>query len=145
MNMLEKDPNEEFPYRIDRGRRFENWERAFWKDGINALAEFETPTQWKGKRGRMDIRLVDAQEAYTVVVEIKSTNWDVMKPYRVRPNTLRHARQIWRYIEAELKSQPVLPAIVYSRPPKSLERKALVEALLNDCLIQVVWREEYSG
>lgn len=142
--MSEGKPGEKFSYRIDRGRKFENWERAFWKDGINALAEFETPTQWEGKRGRMDIRLVDVQEGHTIVVELKSTNWDSIKSYRVRPNALRHARQIWRFIEAELQCQPVLPAIVYSRCPKSLERKAMVEALLNDRLIQVVWREEYS-
>lgn len=92
----------------------------------------------------MDIRLVDVQEGHTIVVELKSTNWDSIKSYRVRPNALRHARQIWRFIEVELQCQPVLPAIVYSRCPKSLERKAMVEALLNDRLIQVVWREEYS-
>jgi hypothetical protein len=131
-----------FRKRVRRGRKFEQWERKFWHEGANKLAEFEADTRWKGKRGRVDIRLVDAEEGHTVVVEIKATDWDVMKSHRVRPNALRHARQIWRYIEAELKRHSVLPALIYPRSPKTPGRKQEVEQILNDRLIQVVWRDE---
>lgn len=125
-----------------RGREFEKWERSYWKGKINETAEFEASTQWKGKKGRVDIRLIDAEEGHTIVAEIKATYWDVMKPHRVRPNALRHARQIWRYIEAELQSQPVLPALIYPSSPKTPGRKEQIEKILNDRLIQVVWRDE---
>jgi hypothetical protein len=131
-----------FRKRVRRGRKFEQWERKFWHEGVNKLAEFEVNTQWKGKRGRVDIRLIDAEEGHAVVVEIKATDWDAMKTNRVRPNALRHARQIWRYIEADLQQHSVLPALIYPRSPKTPGRKHEVERILNDRLIQVVWRDE---
>ena len=131
-----------FRKRVRRGRKFEKWERKFWHEGVNKLAEFEADTRWKGKRGRIDIRLVDAEEGHTVVIEIKATDWDAMKTHRVRPNALRHARQIWIYIEAELQGHSVLPALIYPRFPKTPGRKQEVEQILNDRLIQVVWRDE---
>jgi hypothetical protein len=142
--MTNKSPNKVFRRRVRRGRKFEKWERTHWKGGINDLAEFEAPTQWEGKRGRVDIRLIDDQEGHTIVAEIKATDWNAMKPHRIRPNVLRHARQIWRYIGAELENQSVIPALIYSRPPKSIGRKDQIEAVLNEHLIQVVWREDYE-
>jgi len=81
------------------------------------------------------------EEGHTVLVEIKASNWDKMAPHRVRPNALRHARQIWRYIESELADRPVLPALVYPNEPKTPGRKEEIEGILHERLIQVVWRE----
>jgi hypothetical protein len=132
-----------FHRQIKRGREFEKWERSQWKGGINDSLESEAPTQWNGKRGRMDIRLYDTEEGHTVIVELKATQWDKIKPHRVRPNALRHARQIWRYIEAELKeNHSVLPAICYPAEPKTPGRKEVIEGILDDQGIQVVWRPE---
>jgi hypothetical protein len=113
-----------------------------WIGKLNELANFEAPTILKGKRGRIDIRLVDEGEVHTIIVEIKSTNWDIMEPYRIRPNVLRHARQLWRYIEAEIIKQPVIPAIIYPVSPKIPTRKQDIESILNERFIQVVWRDE---
>jgi len=136
-----QDPETDFFRRITRGREFENYERSQWKKEV-ALAQFEVPTRLEGKRGREDIRLVDNKEGFTVVVEIKASNWDVMKPERVRPNALRHARQLWRYIEAELHPQDVIPAVVYPIAPQMPGRKDEIEAIFEERLIQVVWRIE---
>lgn len=131
-----------FQKQIKRGRDFEKRERSQWSpEGSEELA-FEAPSRWKGKRGRIDIRLFDAEEGYTVVVELKATDWDKMRPHRVRPNALRHARQIWRYIEAELRDNDVIPALVYPSPPESPGRKQEIEAILDERSIQVVWRDK---
>lgn len=75
--------------------------------------ESEPSTKRKGKRGQIDLRIIDKEEGHTVVAEMKATDWDKMAPRRVRPNALRHSNQLWRYIEAELLERPVLSALVY--------------------------------
>ncbi len=134
----------EFLKCVRRGRKFEAWERAHWNNELNSAAEFEAPTQWEGKRGRVDIRLKLEEDVQTILVEIKATNWDLLKEHRVRPTALRHARQIWRYIEDHLNPLDVIPAIVYPSPPTKPGCKEEIEEILNDRLIQVVWREEYE-
>lgn len=143
-NDIKKTDNEadkKFFHRIQRGRVFENDERSQWKKDV-ASAQFEVSTQWQGKRGREDIRLIDEENGFTVVVEIKASNWDAMKPHRIRPNALRHANQLWRYIEAELHPQDVIPAVVYPAVPLTPGRKEEIEAIFDAHLIQVVWRND---
>ena len=135
------EPREAFRKRVKLGRRFETWERSRWASPGHEDVETEAPTAWKGRRGRIDLRLVDEEEGHSVVVETKATDWDKMAPHRVRPNALRHARQLWRYIDAELEDRPVLPALVYPTEPSTPGRKKEIEAILHERLIQVVWRE----
>jgi len=132
---------EAFAQSVKRGRAIEQWERSRWTAADHARVEYEARTQWKGKRGRVDLRLIDLEEGHTVVVEIKATDWDAMAPHRVRPNALRHCRQLRRYIEPELMEFPVLPAIVYPMVPETPCRKDQIESILHERLIQVVWRE----
>jgi hypothetical protein len=142
---MKKDKkSRQFFKNVSRGRKFEKWERSHWNSGVNTAAEFEASTLWKGKRGRVDIRLKLEEDGQTVLVEIKATNWDRLKEHRVRPTALRHARQIWRYIEDHLSPLDVTPAIVYPSPPTIPGRKEQVEEILNERGIQVVWREEYE-
>jgi len=129
-----------FRERAKRGRRFEAWERSRWTDPEHAGKEEEAGTEWGGKRGRIDLRLVDEEAGFAVLTEIKATDWDRMAPHRVRPNALRHARQLWRYIEAELLNMDVVPALVYPCEPQVPGRKAEVETILDELGIQVVWR-----
>ena len=136
---------QEFMERIKRGRKFEAWERSHWNSELNSAAKSEAPTQWKGKGGRTDIKLELKEDGDVVIVEIKATIWDNIKENRIRSTALRHARQIWRYIEAQLTQLvDVIPAIVYPSPPITAGRKEQVEEILNERGIQVVWREEYS-
>ena len=134
----------EFHKRVGRGRKFEKWERSQWTGDVNSAAEFEASTQWQGKRGRVDIRLKLEEDGQTVIVEIKATDWDRLMEHRIRPTALRHARQIWRYIEDHLDPLDVTPAIVYPSPPTVSGRKEQIEEILNERGIQVVWREEYK-
>lgn len=132
---------EAFANTVKRGRAFQQWERSSWRAGDHAAVEYEARTQWKGKRGRVDLRLTDPEEGHTVVVQIKATDWDAMAPHRVGPNALRHCRQLWRYIEAELIDLPVLPAIVHPMVPETPCRKEQIEGILHERSFQVVWRE----
>ena len=134
----------DFLERVKRGRKFEAWERSQWTGDVNSAAEFEAFTQWKGKRGRVDIRLNIEEDEHVVIVEIKATAWDKLKEHRIRPTALRHARQIWRYIEDHLSPLAVIPAIVYPAPPTTPGRKEQVDKILGERGIQVVWREEYK-
>lgn len=133
---------ENFLQWIKRGREFEEKERSQWSPEDGEELSFEAPSRWQGKRGRIDIRLFDLEEGFTVVVELKATDWDRMAPHRIRPNALRHARQVWRYIEAELENYDVVPALVYPSTPKTPGRKEEVESILHERFIQVVWRDD---
>lgn len=115
----------QFLQRISRGRRFEEWEKAYWPEGQIEQPEFEAPANWKGKRGRVDIRIDIPKDNNVVVIEIKASDWDKMKAHRVRPNALRHANQVWRYIEAYVSPRAVIPALVYPSAPKTPGRKKL--------------------
>ncbi len=139
---MHKKKRKIFVERVRRGREFERWERSQWKGELNENAEFEAQTKWRGKRGRVDIRLIDSQDGNTIVVEIKATKWDAMKAHRVRPNAMRHARQLWRYVDAELENQDATPAIIYPKSPKVPGRKQQIEDILIEQFIQVVWRDE---
>jgi hypothetical protein len=130
-----------FSKRVRRGRHFEIWERSRWNSPGHEGAKAEAWTSFKGRRGRIDLLLRDEEEGHSVVVETKATDWDSMAPHRVRPNALRHARQLWRYINAELEGGPVIPALVYPAEPITPGRKEEIEAILNERFIQVVWRE----
>ena len=142
---MEKDEVfQKFLERVKRGRKFEDWERSHWNNELNSAAEFEAPTEWEGKRGRIDIKLQLEEDGSVVIVEIKATDWDKVKENRVRPCVLRHARQIWRYFEAHLTPLDVTPALVYPALPVIPGRKEQIEEILNERGIQVVWREEYS-
>jgi hypothetical protein len=135
---------QEFIQRVNRGRKFEEWERSHWNSKLNSAREFEAATEWEGKRGRVDIRLKLEEDGNIVIVEIKATNWDKIKQDRVRSTALRHARQIWRYIEAHLTPLDVTAAIVYPSPPLLPGRKEQIEDIFDEKAIQVVWREEYQ-
>lgn len=133
---------EAFRKEIIRGREFQTWERSRWTRPSHEGKKAEAPTAWKGKRGRVDLRLVvDDREGHSIVVEMKASDWDKMAPHRVRPNALRHARQLWRYVNAELEGGPVSPAIVYPVEPQTPRRKEEIETILRERFIQVVWRE----
>ncbi len=127
---------------ITRGREFERRVKADWKNLKDGVARFEAPTKYKGKKGRIDI-LIEELGDYVSIVEVKATDWDRVAPHRVRPNALRHARQIWRYIDKEVdEGQGVCPGIIYPSPPTDLKVKLQVEEILNDRGIQVVWQDE---
>ncbi len=126
------------------GKVFEDLEASNWNAPEHDAVQERPLSVWKGKRGFVDLRLrlMDVEEGHAVLVEIKASDWDRMAPHRVRPNALRHARQIWRYIEPELlEERLVSPALVYPKESETPGRKEEIEEILHDQAIQVVWRE----
>lgn len=96
-----------------------------------------------GSRHRVDVLVEDLGDCVSVV-EIKNTGWDRMKPHRVRPNALRHAAQVWGYVEPWLDRarKDVVPGIIYRKVPKIRDRLNEIEECLHSRGIQVVWHEE---
>ena len=123
-----------------RGRQFECAEIAEWQ----GLADLRLTLQHclrlqNDRRGRIDI-LIEEEDASYSIIEVKATNWDEMAEHRVRPNILRHARQVMKYvIPFWERGVDVCPGVIYPRAPLSIDRKHQVEASLAERCIQVVW------
>lgn len=138
---------EDFQNKIRLGRNFEKQERSFWVGKEHETSRIEAGVCYKGRLGRVDL-IEDISTSEILVVELKATDWDSMASNRIRANALRHARQVWRYINAyldksklETARETVHPAIVYALTPKTTQRRDEVEAALNEQAIQVVWRD----
>ena len=142
--MVAKTPKSKFLENVRRGREFESEERAGWSHIAREHIKFESPTTWASRRGRVDIK-VDEGESYIAIIEVKATLWDNLKPQSIRPTAQRHVRQIWRYADDQLENhgKEVCPALVYEYEPTDPSVRAEVEQILNDCLIQVVWRKDH--
>jgi hypothetical protein len=84
-------------------------------------------------------------------VEVKSTDWDARAPHRVRPNLARHARQVWRYLDALLprldtgELAGVQAALVYPRRPLHPGRAEAIEQALERQGISVLFYEELEN
>ncbi len=128
---------------VRRGRKFEAEERAGWNHIAKEHIKVESPTTWHSKRGRVDIK-IDEGENYIAIIEVKGTDWDNLRPQRIRSTAQRHARQVWRYVDDHVENhgKEVCPALVYEYIPKDPSVRAEVEQILNDRFIQVVWRKE---
>ncbi len=128
---------------IRRGRKFEKKERADWGHIAPEHRKFEAATKWESKRGRIDIK-IDEGETFIAIIELKATDWNRIRRKNIRATAQRHARQVWRYIDdyVENHGKEVCPSLVYERAPRSSELQAEIEGILNDRLIQVVWRAE---
>ncbi len=106
-----------------------------------------------GRAGRIDLLLAvdDHGRPLLVVVEVKNTDWDARAAHRLRPNLARHARQVWRYIDSlmpPLEAEElagVQAALVYPRRPSHPGRAELVEGVLGQQGISVLFYEELEG
>ena len=160
--MTKDELYQKFFERIKQGRKFEAWEREQWNNELNSARKTEVGTKWKGKAGRIDIRLQleedDGGRDTVVIAETKATNWDKIKEHRVRLTATKHVNQIWRYIndvikprkedhpnikEEDLIELRATAAVVYPAPPTIPGRKEMIEEIFEEWAIQVVWREEY--
>ena len=136
----------EEPAVLRKGKEFEQTEKGEWNRAGRKPELEKGVTDLKGKKGRIDIYMPQSEDGLVCVAEVKATDWDEIPLERIRPNVLRHARQIWRYIEAELGSgTDVSPGLVYPREPQNTQTKLLVEELLNQRFVQCVWRKPPSS
>lgn len=137
------------PEQLRRGKEFHKTVQSDWqisiKDGILST-EHSTklasgPMGSKHvKSGRLDM-FVDELGDFVSIVEIKSTDWDKIKPTNVRRLLGSHRHQIWKYISKYLDSDKVdvCPGIIYPDSPSSSELRRYIEEYLNSYGIQVVW------
>ncbi|GAF92102.1 unnamed protein product [marine sediment metagenome] len=127
-----------------RGKEFETREKSEWltlDDGYQALFEKTIPTA-PGRRGRIDV-LIQEKNGSLTIIEIKSTNWDKIKPYRIRQNVLRHIRQVLSYLTYfHEKGIDVCLAICYPCAPSSKKTRLAIEQLFESKWVQVVWTNE---
>ncbi len=103
-----------------------------------------------GRSGRIDLLLEveDKGRPLLVVVEVKSTDWDARAAHRVLPNLARHARQVWRYLDAFMprldrgELSGLQAALVYPRRPSKPGRAEMVEDALDSHGIAVLFYDE---
>ena len=135
------------PKILKQGKSFHARMRKVWAKEAEGNLSFEHTIalsmrgkKGKRKKGRLDLFIDDDGDNMVAIVEFKRSDWDKMKADRRRPNALRHARQVWAYVEEDKKE--VCPGIVYSKAPRKLGRKDQVEEILNDQGLQVVWNNK---
>ena len=134
------------PSRLKKGKAFHKSLQDNWPETKQEKVKAEKQiTKPSGRKGRIDIHVETEVENLTAVVEIKASDWDAMKDSAVRRNVSRQARQIWDYIESQLeKGLDVSPGIIFPAKPSDPERMALIEELLDQEGIPVVWEDESS-
>ena len=127
-----------------RGQAFEQQEKAGWIDGggeYESLSTQEAITSTSGRRGRVDI-IAHQDDGTEVVIETKATDWDTMAAHRVRPNVLRHIRQLMRYVNHFVdKGIGVHPALIYRQSPSGPKRRQQIEEICVEACVEVVWRD----
>ncbi len=100
-------------------------------------------TKPTGRKGRIDIFVDDDGDKLVAVAEVKASDWDKMKDSAVRRNVRRQIKQIWDYIESQLKmKKDVSPGIIFPKRPKDQERMRLIEEMFEEEGIPVVWQNE---
>lgn len=131
--------------RIRRGRLFEQKERREWtpeKSGRPSRTAFEAASLFGHRRGRIDIRL--EWEDLIVLLELKSTDWNRLRPHRIRTTALRHIAQLYRYVDGELKkgNAGICHGIVYERRPRLAARRQQLAEIFDERCVQLVFRDE---
>ena len=133
------------PETLKRGKAFHSRVQEEWKKTAEGTIVPEhtitlSDLKKKGKSGRLDI-FVGELGGYISVVEIKSTDWDRIKPKNIQKNLTSHRRQVWKYIEKylDIEKVDVCPGIIYPRVPDTPGLKSRIENYLNEYGLQVVW------
>jgi hypothetical protein len=84
----------------------------------------------------------------SLLFEMKNSNFDGMKPERVRANVLDHARQLHRYLGSpevgEASSEFAMMFAVYNERPSDDKTLAIIETALAERGITPVWAEDFE-
>jgi PD-(D/E)XK nuclease superfamily len=137
--------------RLTAGRAFhDRVQSAFLTDLADATGFRERG--WRlaaGGRGRVDLAVVtDDREKMLIIIEIKGTNWDKIRPDRVKRNVQRHIRQLLAYLDtaiSELEAgqwEGVAGTLLYPARPASHDTLACIQAVADEQAIMVTWYEE---
>jgi hypothetical protein len=141
------------PEPLRRGKEFHRKIQKEWIENAQGRIKCERIVlKMNNKKGRVDVFVDDDDPEGTIaVVEIKDSDWDKMTDKAVRRNVRRQIRQIWNYIETQIKGpdyvptgegKSVCPGIIFPRRPRNEKRMKLIEAMFLDEGIQVVWNDE---
>lgn len=131
------------PKRLRKGRAFHGEVQAEWQRTADGDVTSEKGiVKPSGRPGRIDIH-VDVEDGLVAVVEIKDSDWNAMSEKAVRRNIRRYAKQVWDYIDAEVGDDvSVSPGMIFPRRPSDASRLHLIEDLLLEQGIPVVWQDE---
>lgn len=133
------------PEILKRGKIFHKLIQKEWEEEAAGNPHSERVVRLlTGKRGRVDILVDDIGADQVTIVEVKSTDWDTIKPTNLRRNIRRHIRQIWRYIDSQLEllGLTVYAGIIFPKLPRDPARLKLIELMFEEEGIQVVWHDE---
>jgi len=139
------------PEILRRGKQFHQRVQSDWEQtaeggihkehGIVLSVVPKQPTHIR--RGRIDL-FIDQVGGFVAVIEIKSTDWEGVKPSNRHKVLASHCRQIWNYVAKYVDEDRtnVCPGIIYPRAPKSLSIRQEVEKYVNERCIQIVWYDD---
>ncbi|GAF96833.1 unnamed protein product, partial [marine sediment metagenome] len=129
---------------LRRGKAFHKKMQADWLSTAEGQILIEKAiTKPTGRKGRIDIFVDDDGDKLVAVAEVKSSDWDKMTDPAVRRNVRRQIKQIWDYTDSQLKAKKdVSPGIIFPKQLKDKERMRLIEELLEEEGIPVVWQDE---
>ncbi len=99
----------------------------------------------KGNIGRMDIVIDDTDNNFIMIMEIKATDWDKIKPKNIIRNLYRHGRQLHKYIDKfiNVNNYDVGLAVIYPEPPlKEGLREYIEEQAMIRYSFPVYWYSE---
>jgi len=131
------------PKHLRQGKEVHTRIQKKWHRNAEGFVESEKKiTKPSGRKGRMDI-FVTSDKKLVAIVEIKASDWDTMTLTNICQNVRRQARQVWDYIESQLKlGKDVSPGIIFHQRPKDSNRMKLIDHLFNEEGISVVWNDE---
>ena len=132
------------PTQLRHGKAFHKKMQANWLNTAEGKILIEKAiTKPTGRTGRIDIFVDDDGDKLVAVAEVKASDWDKMTDSAVRRNVRRQIKQIWDYIESQLKmKKDVSPGIIFPKRPKDQERMRLIEEMFEEEGIPVVWQDE---
>jgi Holliday junction resolvase-like predicted endonuclease len=141
------------PEPLRRGKEFHKKIQKDWLENGQGWIKCERIVlKTNNRKGRVDIFVDDEEPEGTIaLVEIKASDWDRMTDKAVRRNARRQIKQIWDYIETQIKGpdyvstgekKSVCPGIIFPKRPKNEERMKLIETMFMDEGIPVVWNDE---
>jgi hypothetical protein len=134
------------PESLKRGKRFHKLIQEEWlRTSIDGTPRPERSIKKaSGKKGRVDILVEELGDGFVSIIEIKTSDWDIMTEKNVMRNVRRQIRQVWGYVNSQLDvyGRQVCPGIIFPKLPKDTERLNLIESMFNSEGIQVVWHDE---
>ena len=135
-----KEKNKE-SYQLRQGKAFHKKVQKNWLQ--NAEGEVKCEKLLIKSSGRIMDIYINSDNTLVTVVELKASNWDIMTNKAVHINVNKQAKQIWNYIESQLKlKKEVSPGIIFPKRPKNNDRMVLIERLFEEHGIPVVWDNE---